>query len=505
MINNTATSMSDKKTVFFHCFLFTIAPPLFLFAHNMNELVFQPGIMLSRILIMLGFTGIICLFIKKILKNDPRYYILYSLFIIWFFAYGNAHEFIRSYVFIRVRYLVLAWFGLLLLLWPTLWFLKKTNTFNLNKIFNFISAVLIIIISLNIGYFFLNNRSKLNIEHDIADSKMVTSNRPDIYYIILDSYMRADVLKEFYNYDNSAFIQNLEEKGFYVCDKSNSNYAFTGVSMSSSLNMQYINFLADSFGVSSNNKNALSALITNNKVQETVKSQGYKYISLGSWANITSSDDRFKYLKLNECDISLLNLTILKPVSSSFYSSQVRNRILSAFDVLNETPQDTCATFTYAHILSPHPPFVFGPNGEETNLFENIARMHLKESYIDQVKFLNKKVDTLLSGILSKSENCIIVLQADHGAGYIFDPTLTKADYNDLSEKFIKSQMGILNAIYVNQDCKKNIPRDLTPVNTFRIIFNHYFHSDYKLLDNKNYFSTHERPYKFEDVTGLVN
>ncbi len=39
----------------------------------------------------------------------------------------------------------------------------------------------------------------------------------DIYFIVLDGYGRSDVLKEFYEYDNSDFLRGLKEKGFYQC------------------------------------------------------------------------------------------------------------------------------------------------------------------------------------------------------------------------------------------------------------------------------------------------
>ena len=39
---------------------------------------------------------------------------------------------------------------------------------------------------------------------------------PDIYYIILDSYGRSDLLASNLQYDNSAFISDLEKMGFYV-------------------------------------------------------------------------------------------------------------------------------------------------------------------------------------------------------------------------------------------------------------------------------------------------
>jgi len=41
----------------------------------------------------------------------------------------------------------------------------------------------------------------------------------------------------------------------------------------------------------------------------------------------------------------------------------------------------------------------------------------------------------------------------------------------------------------------------ITPVNTFRLIFNAYFGTDLKLLPDISYFSNWDNPYGFTDVT----
>jgi hypothetical protein len=43
---------------------------------------------------------------------------------------------------------------------------------------------------------------------------------------------------------------------------------------------------------------------------------------------------------------------------------------------------------------------------------------------------------------------------------------------------------------------------DLSPVNSFRLLFNTYFNTELKLLPNQQYFSTSARFYDFIDVTG---
>jgi len=64
------------------------------------------------------------------------------------------------------------------------------------------------------------------------------AQHPDVYYIILDAYPSSDFLRRRNKFDNSAFIDGLEKRGFYVADDSTSNYPLTLPSKASSLNMR---------------------------------------------------------------------------------------------------------------------------------------------------------------------------------------------------------------------------------------------------------------------------
>jgi hypothetical protein len=75
---------------------------------------------------------------------------------------------------------------------------------------------------------------------DALDVPLNPPEKPDIYYIILDGYARADVLSNLYGYDNSDFIKPLEQRGFNMASQSRSNYPRTLLSLASSLNMKYL-------------------------------------------------------------------------------------------------------------------------------------------------------------------------------------------------------------------------------------------------------------------------
>jgi len=81
----------------------------------------------------------------------------------------------------------------------------------------------------------------------VGSSSAVVSTQastPDICYIILDGYGRADMLQSVYGFDNSEFINALEQRGLVVENGSQSYYPRTILSLASSLNMQYLDTMS---------------------------------------------------------------------------------------------------------------------------------------------------------------------------------------------------------------------------------------------------------------------
>ena len=76
----------------------------------------------------------------------------------------------------------------------------------------------------------------------------------------------------------------------------------------------------------------------------------------------------------------------------------------------------------------------------------------------------------------------IIILQSDTGL-YVDLPgrELTK-------ERYMKERMKIFSAYYLPEKDNQLLYETITPVNSFRIVFNLYFDTEYELLEDKSYF-----------------
>ena len=335
---------------------------------------------------------------------------------------------------------------------------------------------------------------------------------PDVYYIILDGYVRSDVLSRTYGGDNGAFLDHLRAQGFYVAEKARSNYSHTHQSLASSLNFMHLTALADKQGGRSVNRRPLNTMIRNNAATKFLKERGYTFVSFSSGFNATEFKDADVYLKpeesLSEFESLLAMAMPIPGIASKARNGYAlhRERIEYIIDTLGALPDREGPSFVFAHILAPHPPFVFGEDGGPKNPVRaynladgnNFLLRDTAENYIngyrEQAEYITARLQGALDKILERSPDALIVVQGDHGArsssGQDGDGGI---DYWE--------RLSILNAYHLPGGGEEKLYRDITPVNTFRVIFNHYFGTSLELLPDESYYVTLLRPYRLENVT----
>ena len=509
-----------KRPLVIHPFLFGLFPILFLFAHNIGE-VSSSEILLPTA-IVLGFTLLLLLLSRLILKDNQKAGIVVSIFLVLVFSYGHVREATGWGRIIMERYLFLSW-SILFICGAYSIIRTQRDLHNFTKILNIVATFLVVISLINILPYKLKTwfisqdmKSTENMRTDLANSRKVDT-LPDIYYIILDRYASASTLKEIYNFDNSEFINCLSDKGFYLASKSKSNYLCTAHSLAASLNMEYINYLSDKTGRKSNDRMPIFAMLQDYKVWRFLKSKGYELIHLGSAWHPTS---RNKYADINynwplslEFPLLLYKTTMLHSIDNKLGITEFGNdnlrqwkRILYEFDKLAEIPNMEEPTFTFAHMLLPHLPFVFDRNGNFLSKEEAKKRSRVV-NYLDQLIFANKKIKVLVDKLMAKSASPpIIILQADEGP----DPQRYSNDRLDFNWKQatvmeLREKTRILNAYYLPGINKNALYPSITPVNSFRLIFDLYFDTHFELLPDKTYaFVDQSHIYDFFEVTAKV-
>ncbi len=343
------------------------------------------------------------------------------------------------------------------------------------------------------------------------------AERPDIYYIILDGFARQDVMQKQFDLDISDFIAFLEERGFYVADQSHTNHNWTALSLASSLNMDYVQNLGLDL-VPKSYPGVFVDPIVHSRVRRKLEALGYTIVGLRSgylpteWtdADLFISPDPVPAgegrsgIRLNAFESQLLHSTALKVVldfappgeverigfRTDYPHELLREIILAAFDYLAEAPSTPGPKFVFTHIVAPHSPYLFGPNGEPLDQVDPFTLGFVadgteagdKAKYRAQAVYVIKRMEEVLDAILTESASPpIILVQADHGPG---EGEGTRPEGDGMRQR-----MRIFNAYYLPDECDEYLYPSVTPVNSFRIVFDCVFGDSLGLIDDHTYYS----------------
>ena len=504
---NSKTSSKPSLLQHFplHPFLFAIYPILALLAFNIFEVDLSSGF--RPVTVALVVVGFLALISRQMHRDWRRAALSLTIVLILFYSYGHIYILLKGvnvdgfYLF-RHRTLIPIWVGGgFLILWKVL--RRPINLAGATYVFNVVGLFLLILPSFQLISHFLQSRvSQVQAAQNTQTLDLkVGTEPPDIYYIILDGYGRADVLKNEYGYDNSDFLNTLRNLGFYVADCAQSNYAQTQMSLSSSLNFNYIDALSDRFTPGTDDRTGLDALIKHSAVRESLEKSGYKTVAFATGFIATELTDADYFLgpqqtvgKLNEFEYLLMETTLARLIqdggrlgTQNSGSELFRERTLFALDMLDELSYIKGPKFVFVHLIVPHPPYVFGPTGGP---IESSAAGTTKSEqeglrYRDQAIYISNRMMEIVPKILASSiRPPIIVIQGDHG------PTIPSSP---------QQRMRNLNAYYL-PDANAPIYSTITPVNTFRIIFNAYFGQNLPLLKDVSLYSDYEDPFSFKPI-----
>lgn len=518
-----------SKRIPLYPFLLAAYPILALAAHNIHEI--SIAVIWRPLLASLLFGGLVLGIFELLLHNWQRAALVSSIVLLLILSYGQVYGAVRSITIAGLTPFShsstgAAW-GLLLILgmvWATRW-LKEPSSWT--PWLNLVGALLLIY-----PIFTIVANSSLKspgtaLAPRSARAHASDLSRPDVYYIILDSYARQDALREEYGFDNSAFIDGLKARGFYVAECSQSNYARTELSLTSSLNYDYLPLP----GTDASNLMPPDALL-HGKVRTFFEDQGYETVAFPTgfrWIEWSDADiyarTPARFNELSDFETLFAETTALRiPLDLGMISAvsaspneRARERTLNVLKTLKRVPEYPGSYFVYAHIVSPHAPFVFDADGNPVDSASSrvttdegysshvaapptralepdsgptdtkAARMSNNDQrfgYAGQADFIGKQILEVVDVLLQRSEvPPIIVIQGDHGA-----PTLNKEE-----------RMRNLNAYYLpGMNAGQVLYPAITPVNTFRVILNTYFGQDLPLLEDESFYSNSGNSGRFE-------
>ena len=499
-------------------YLFAVFPVLFIWAHSIGELTpsLEPLEILVPLALSTVFTVVVLVSGSFILKDTRKAGLLVLLFLVSFYLYGHVYTSLQN---AGIGDSSEQW--LFPLAWATAYLSVGILTLRiradlrrLTNSLNVTAGLLVIISLVNIGTYTLGSWTtfQANGDKEIGAFQVNvtdTSKLPDIYYIVPDAYASSQILGDF-GYDNSEFTDYLTRKGFFVADDSHSNYMYTDLSLASSLNMRYLTDIEGGFPGDTEFSFLYYNLKNNGQVVSTLRSLGYTFINTrGKWL-VREDDNRLSVncaggsstrLQSDEFTGALLRTTALYPVLRIFnvVERQIWKQRLCEFSLIVDVKDIEGPKFVYSHLTLPHSPFVFDRNGErDPESLSTINFQDRPEEYADQVAFVDKQLKEVVNGLLSGKRNSpIIIIQADHGA---------RVGGGNSEAELPRTRFGIINAYHLPDGGNDILYESISPVNTFRVIFNRYFGADYELLEDRSYLT--DPPFASSmhvDVTDLIN
>lgn len=317
--------------------------------------------------------------------------------------------------------------------------------------------------------------------------------KPNIYFVLLESFQPAKVISDLYGFSNEDFEQKIRKLGFVHHSNFFANYSDTLSTLYALLTGKH-HFYNNSVGNDDITQSARDVILgkVDNFVFEVLKNNGYSICFLDYEDYIHGNGDSLYINKtnLNVCQYNSL-LFFLRPFFS--LSARIRNLFLKKkmFKAGLESPTialenfikkaigEDCSHFYLLHIGADH---------TESSQKWNALQSWPKE-YERLVKKANIDIEKTLRIIEENDRDSLIILCGDHGAcklRNIFVGELTCAQNILKNGSSCTAVCNDYFAVYFATNDKHLsdiLPKTLSHVNLFKYIFSSLSESS---LDNSN-------------------
>ncbi|NND63578.1 MAG: sulfatase-like hydrolase/transferase [Flavobacteriaceae bacterium] len=318
------------------------------------------------------------------------------------------------------------------------------------------------------------------------------NNKPNIYFIQPDGYVNFSELNQgYYQISDTSFKSFLNKKGFTTYDHFRSNYDATLSSNSSIFTMKHHYYEGST--AAHEMPNARQTIISDNPVLRILKKNGYKTAFLAENPYLVSNRPKpgYDYINFEYSELPFLDskLELRKEITPDLSQAMIE---------FQGEP-----SFFFIEIFDPK--HISGSKKGE-NLVEEKRR-----EYIRDLENANRTLTNVIETILSKDEDGIIVLMADHG-GYVGMEYLQQGNEFTTDQNKIRSIFSSLLSIrWPEGNAPPEDDKFKTSVNVFRLLFS-YLSEDKSLLDHLQEDSSYmkitsgaeEGVYKVIDENGVV-
>lgn len=489
--------------------------PFFYLLHNYNQLfgfipVKEIFGFFFRVCILGGLSYLIAWLFTKSLSQSALITFFILAFTLFFRSY---HDFIKGIAFPAVwsSYKFVILFPLLLCGYLVYYLIKHPDS--LKKISGYLTILFLVLCTVEVFTTLINYKRFIKDHNLIYPEKPVCNEykscnqpdslKPDIYFLVFDEYTNNKTLQSIWRFDNSAITNWLSGKGFYIVDNSRANYDFTPFSISSTFNMNYLDKEKGTKGDVPFYILQSVQSISNNETLCLLKKENYSFRFITPFVSrietidqIREFDDFPKGQLYNQTlparlskDIfwkwPALNRFVIKYVlanngAPSYADVKKRKEgIFTTIEKIKTTADPSISRkpkFIYGHFMITHEPHLFDSTGFIDTNTTKTTENQLFYTYTQQILYANKVIKKLVEHIQMKNKkNTIIIIEGDHG-------------FRKLPASLKANNFANFSAIYFPSGDYSKLYKEMSPVNTYRIIFNQYFCQKLPLLNDSSTF-----------------
>lgn len=383
--------------------------------------------------------GIVILFFVALLfgviQFFTRNYIFTSLIVFfisaWYLFFGAIKDFFTNTAFLSFLqgyFVIIPLLMVLTVLWII--FLKRRKHLH-PKLFFFLNILLIIYCLLDI-VFIIQQHSNAPPKQaaDLRFDPLKAVLKPNVYLLVFDEYPGYKSLRDSFGFANDSVYRFLENREFAI-QPVFSNYGLTAFSMSSILNMRYIEHGFDPLKLTQTDFQVRTDEIRNAVVFDVFKSMGYRFnnfsiFDIQDQHGLSNSNEFVPVHSMMLTDKIFHNrfirnsLWFIKkfPLWSKKYLFEHDVNNLKAQQLLIQTAQakKDKPVFSYAHFFLPHLPFYRDSLGRYNSL-EYIADEAIvyKDRFLSYLKYTNMVMMSLTDSIIRNDPQALVIIMSDHG------------------------------------------------------------------------------------------
>jgi hypothetical protein len=486
-----------------HPWLFAVFPTLSLAVHNWDEI--DPRWILRPLLIGIALTAVALSVLQVATRRWDVARVITAPAMMLVLTYGDLYQGLRDALYNPSmglnRYLIPA-VGLTGMAFA--WGVRRLGLRATNETLSFVSASMVIMALLPlVGRTWIDDFKPIIGKRRSASAG---SPVPNVFVIMLDAYGRNDVLRDYFDFDNHVFLDGLKKRRFLVVPDSRSNYTHTIQSLASSLNVAYLDSTLTRASKDNRSTRVLVRMIKGNQVMRTFQASGYSTINLASpWlvtARFVAADSNLSVggqFSRAQFESMLLSRSVLGAFVAQYASLHLAT-YREALDFALERAAELAASkrpiFAFAHVLAPHPPFVFDSLGNRPDRAVDLYSYEQNggAAYVNEIRFLNKRILGLVDSILARSATPpIILIHSDHG------PASAPAWLRSKSA-FGEERTSNLVLVYAPVTWYGDFYPGISLVNVYRVLLNRALGQGLEMLPDSSFDSDPLKPLNFQLV-----